>query len=186
VIVVNATPALGFPPHGAAAAPTPALLRERGILLRHAEASDIPFLRRLYASLREEEMAGVPWPPATKQAFLDSQFTLQHVHYVNHYRDADFLLVEQRGKPIGRYYVLRDPSDFLIVDISLERGSRGQGIASALIRQTQDEAGERGAGVQLHVQYGNERARLLYERLGFRRAADEGTHQRLHWMSDAG
>jgi GNAT superfamily N-acetyltransferase len=178
---VNTTPALGFPPHGAAAVATPALLRERGISLRHAEAGDIPFLRRLYACVREEELAAMPWPRAAKQAFLDSQFSLQHLHYVNHYRDAEFLLVEQGGKPIGRYYLLRDTTNFLIVDISLERRSRGQGIATALLRQTQGEAGEWGAEVQLHVQYGNEGARRLYERLGFRHAADEGTHQRLRW-----
>jgi ribosomal protein S18 acetylase RimI-like enzyme len=185
VIVVNATPALGFPPHGVAAVATPALLRERGISLRHAETGDIPFLRLLYACVREEELAAVPWPHAAKQAFLDSQFSLQHLHYMSHYRDADFLLIEQHGKPIGRYYLLRDPSDFLVVDVSLERRCRGQGIATALLRLTQGEAAERGTGVQLHVQYGNEGARRLYERLGFRHADDEGTHQRLRWAPNA-
>lgn len=178
---MNATRAIEFPPHGVAEPSVPALLLERGISLRHAQAGDVPFLRRLYASLREEELAAVPWPQAAKQAFLDSQFSLQHLHYVGHYREADFLLVEHHGKPIGRYYLLRNELDFLIIDISLENRWHGQGIASALIRQTQHEAGEHGTGVQLHVQYGNDGARRLYERLGFRPVADEGSHQRMRW-----
>jgi len=178
--------ALEFPPQDALDVTAPALLQERGICLRGAQARDIPFLRRLYASLREDELAPLPWPQAAKQAFLDNQFSSQHQHYVNHYRDADFLLVEQDGTPIGRYYVQRSTAhDFLIIDISLERHTRGQGIASALIGQTQQQAREYGTGVQLHVQYGNVGAQRLYERLGFAVVADEGAHQRLRWAPDA-
>ncbi|HEV8692577.1 MAG TPA: GNAT family N-acetyltransferase [Lysobacter sp.] len=185
MIALNTMPALGFPPQGAIGVTTPALLRERGIRLRGAQAGDIPFLRRLYASLRKDELAPLPWSQTAKQAFLDNQFTLQHKHYVNHYRDADFLLIEQGDAPIGRYYVQRSPYDFLIIDISLERRSHGQGIASALIEQTQQQASECGTGVQLHVQYDNTGARRLYERLGFIVVADEGAHQRLRWAPDA-
>jgi len=185
MIALNTMPALGFPPHGAVDITVPALLRERGVCLRSAQADDVPFLRQLYASLREDELAPLPWPQAAKQAFLDNQFLLQHQHYVNHYRDADFLVIEQNDVPIGRYYVQRAAHDFLIIDISLDRRSRGQGIASALIGQTQQQAREYGAGVQLHVQYGNDGARRLYERLDFLVTADEGVYQRLRWAPDA-
>jgi len=174
-------PALEFPPQDAADVTVPALLRERRICLRGAHAGDIPFLRRLYASLRADELAPLPWPQAAKQSFLDGQFTLQHRHYVNYYRDADFLMIDQDGTSIGRYYVQRSAHDFLIIDVSLERHARGQGIASALIGQTQQQARECGTGVQLHVQYGNAGARRLYERLGFVAVADEGAYQRMRW-----
>lgn len=174
--------ALEFPPPNTVGIAIPVLLRERGIRLRRAQASDFPFLRGLYASLREDELVSVPWPPTAKQSFLDSQFALQHQHYVHHYRDADFLLIEQDDQSIGRYYVQRPAAhDFVIIDISLERHARGQGIAGGLIGHTQQQARECGAGVQLHVQYDNTGAQRLYERLGFSVAADEGAYRRLRW-----
>src|SRR5690606_33435209 len=122
-----------------------------GVSLRGALDSDLPYLRRLYAGTREAEMAQVPWPPATKRAFLDQQFELQHAHYVSKFQGAQFLVLQRGSEPVGRYYLWRDAEDFLIVDISLDRQVQGQGIGSALIERTQAMAAEHGRGVRLSV-----------------------------------
>ncbi|MEG3191232.1 GNAT family N-acetyltransferase [Lysobacter sp. D1-1-M9] len=158
-----------------------------GILLRAAIASDLPYLRQLYADMREAEMAQVPWPPAAKRAFLDQQFALQHAHYVRHFPGASFMVLQCRAAQVGRYYLLRD-SDFLIIDISLDPQIQGQGVGRALIKRTQALAASLGRGVRLSVRLDNVEARRLYERLGFRRGAvdEHATHLSMRWEPLAG
>ena len=51
------------------------------VTLRPIRDEDRPFLERLYASTRDEELRPVPWSDAQKTAFLASQYALQHAHY---------------------------------------------------------------------------------------------------------
>ncbi len=160
----------------------PAALADRGIFLRPAGDADLPYLGELYASTRADELAHAPWPQAAKQVFLHDQFSLQHRHYLTYYGDADFLMVENDGKPLGRYYLQRVRPDYVIVDISLDAAARGRGVASALIEATQADARKHGCGVVLHVNQQNLAARRLYERHGFvPTAGDAPTHLRMRW-----
>ncbi|MGH8085784.1 MAG: GNAT family N-acetyltransferase [Lysobacter sp.] len=181
-------PLATFPPEaGDTATLVPAALRDRGLNLRTVVDADLPWLRQLYRDLRAEELAPLQWPTAAQSAFADNQFALQHAHYLAHYRAADFLLIEQRGEPVGRYYLLRQtadcPDDYLIVDISLCTKRRGQGIGRALIAQTQQQAAGRGAGVRLHVRHDNTRAQQLYARLGFAATGDRGVDLAMRWCA---
>ena len=63
------------------------------VTFRPVRADDHPFLRALYASTRQDEMALSGWAPEQVEAFLTMQFELQHAHYQRHYADADFLVV---------------------------------------------------------------------------------------------
>jgi len=154
----------------------PALLCERGIGLRAANEGDLPFLALLYAQTRAAELAAVPWPDHIRQAFLDSQFALQHRHYVEQYPEADFLVIHQGDLPVGRFYLAREIEDDLIVDIALQPHWCGQGIGAVLIKATLQQAAVHGRGVHLHVLHGNAGARRLYERLGFQVVGDTGSH----------
>lgn len=162
---------------------TPALLAERGFSLRWLREDDLPWLRDLYATTRADEMAPLPWPASAKRQFLDQQFALQHQHYLARYGDTDFLAIERRGLPAGRYYLQRVAPDHLIVDICLFPGLRGHGAGAALIRQSQADAAALGRGMHLHVLEANPGARRLYERLGFvvSGQALHGTHVPMHW-----
>ena len=75
------------------------------IHLRPRREADRPFLAALYASTREMELSIVPWSEEQKKKFLDWQFEAQTSHYDENYSEADFLIVEQEGQPIGRIYV---------------------------------------------------------------------------------
>lgn len=162
---------------------TPAKLLSRGLCLRHATHADLPWLCRLYASTRADELAAVHWPENLQQAFLQDQFALQHRHYLAHYADSDFLVIQGRQGPMGRFYLQRAAPDHLLVDITLLPEERARGIGTALIAAAQDDARQHGRGMQLHVLRHNAAARRLYERLGFAVTGgeDEGLHHHMRW-----
>lgn len=160
----------------------PAPLAGRGLRLRAANEADLSWLRTLYAGTRAEEMAGVPWPEAARRAFLDQQFALQHRHYVLHFADADFLVLESGDGPCGRLYLRRTAPEHLLVDISLFAHCRGAGLGTALVQAAQDDAARAGRDLCLHVQAGNDGAMRLYRRLGFLPEGETGTgHRSLRW-----
>lgn len=174
--------AAGFPKRGANFA-VPAALRARGIGLRAARDADLPWLRDLYASTRSAELAAVPWPEAAKRAFLDQQFALQHAHYLRHFADADFLIVETAQAPVGRLYLQRGAARHVLVDISLLPAWRGQGVGTALIAHAQALAAAAGCALSLHVLYANPAAQRLYARLGFVAGNASETHLEMLWRA---
>jgi ribosomal protein S18 acetylase RimI-like enzyme len=141
--------------------------------LRPISADDLPLLREIYASTREDELSVVPWSQEQKAAFLRMQFEAQHAHYQKFYPDAQFLLVLVDDVPAGRLYVHRGPSELRLIDIALLPGFRGKGLGAALLRELLEEARGSGRAVTIHVERNN-RALHLYERLGFRTVTDDG------------
>ncbi len=177
------TQALAFPsPAQPTWLDTPGL-SSSGLGLRLATESDLPFLRGLYAKSRAHELAHVPWPDAAKGAFCDSQFVLQHRHYVAHCVPAVFLVVLHEDRMVGRLYLHWTPDALRIVDLLLDAATQGQGIGTVLLRWTQAVAIHAGFdAVGLHVGAHNDRAYALYRRLGFREEApDAGGHRRMAW-----
>lgn len=180
------TEALAFPAPALPAWLDTSGLAKSGLALMPAAASDLPFLRDLYAASRAAELAGVPWPDGVKRAFCDSQFVLQHRHYVAHCVPALFLIVQRAGRPIGRLYLHWTSSELRIVDILLDARVRGRGIGSALLGWAQAAAQVLGAeALSLHVERHNEGACRLYRRLGFHEQGRHGTHLRMAWSPQA-
>lgn len=159
----------------------PPALRVRGLSLRHAHAGDLDALAALYADTRREELSPIPWSEAAKDAFLADQFAMQHHHFLAHYGNTDFMVIQGDAQPVGRYYLQHGEHDDLIVDISLLQAWRGQGVGSALIAASQVAAAQAGRGVKLSVMAGNQAARQLYERLGFVATSQDGMHQSMAW-----
>jgi GNAT superfamily N-acetyltransferase len=144
-------------------------------VLRSATADDLPFLFRLYASTRQEELAPVGWPPDVQEAFLLQQFEAQHRWYHEQYAGASFDVIEVDGELVGRFYVARWERSIRVVDISLMPTHRGRGIGGALLSRLFEEADRDGKPVSIHVERVNP-AQRLYERLGFRLAEDKGVY----------
>lgn len=140
---------------------------------RPIEPADESLLLSIYASTREEEMALVSgWTAEQKFAFLSQQFHAQHQYYQDMYLYKQFRIVLCNGQPAGRLYLDHRPEEIRIVDIALLPDFRGGGLGERLLRSILDDAEAAGKTVTIHVERQN-RARHLYDRLGFQVISDE-------------
>lgn len=158
----------------------PAVLAAQGYVLRAEQGGDRDFLETLYIAVRWPELAAIAWTEEVKLAFLRDQFALQDRHYAEHYAEAEFILVEKQGQPLGRLYLFRGKSDIRIVDISLLPEVRSTGLGTALLRGVQEEARQTGRSVSIHVEKFNP-AHRLYRRLGFQEAGSDGPYWLMKW-----
>jgi ribosomal protein S18 acetylase RimI-like enzyme len=145
------------------------------VALRPATPADEPFLRAVYASTREEELAPLGWPPATREAFLAMQYEAQRRHYRAAYPAARYDVIQADGVDAGRFCVARLDGEIRVVDLALLPAHRGRGIGTRLLAELLAEADARGLPVRIHVESLNP-ARRLYERLGFRLLETRGPY----------
>jgi GNAT superfamily N-acetyltransferase len=122
------------------------------ITLRPATEADYDFIRGLYASTREAEMAHFPFDEAQKRAFLDQQFAAQFAHYGVHYPTCERNIIERDGVPVGRLWIDEWRDQIRLVDIALVPECRGAGIGSTLLRQVMDRGAAAGKPVTIHVE----------------------------------
>jgi ribosomal protein S18 acetylase RimI-like enzyme len=148
------------------------------MVLRPAGDGDRAFLAEVYASTRADELAMLPWSDERKAAFLAHQFEAQDTHYRAHYKGAAFDVIEVDGERAGRLYVHRGAREIRIVDIALAPAFRGRGLGTGLLRALIAEADSGGRTLSIHVEMNN-RARRLYERLGFRAVGEHGPYVRM-------
>lgn len=117
----------------------------------------------------------MPWDDAQKDAFLRMQFSAQDRWYHDQMPDASYQVVLVDGQPAGRLYVDRRADEIRVVDIALLPEHRGNGLGTALMRALLAEADATAKRVTIHVERFN-RARRLYERLGFAEVAEHGVY----------
>jgi len=152
------------------------------VACRPITTADEAFLRRVYASTRERELAMLPWSNEQKAEFVRMQFDAQARYYHDVYADGSFEVVEVDGMPAGRLYVVGGASDIRIVDITLVPEYRGRGIGSDLLQRLLEQGRSSGRTVSIHVEFENP-ARRLYERLGFAEIAQHGIYTLMEWRS---
>jgi ribosomal protein S18 acetylase RimI-like enzyme len=151
-----------------------------GLTFRPIIDADLPFLARVYASTRAEELAATSMTAAQKATFLDWQFRAQHAHFQKHHLRADRLVVMEGGNDVGRLYIERSPTRHSIIDIALLPECRGRGTGEMLLRDLMDEAAAAGKDVSTHVEKYNPAMRL-YRRLGFVAEQDNGVYDLMCW-----
>ena len=153
------------------------------ITLRPITFEDEPFLYRVYADTREDELSPLGWDETQKDSFLRMQFNAQHGFYQEQFPAADFDIILAGDQPIGRLYVDRRDDAIRIVDIALLLEHRNAGIGSALLRDLLTEAAATSRPVRIHVERFNPALRL-YERLGFTQVSDNGVYYLMEWSPD--
>jgi GNAT superfamily N-acetyltransferase len=150
------------------------------VTLRPATPEDEEFLLRVYASVRQEELAQVPWSDAQKEGFLRSQFAAQQLHYRKHNPGAthDIILLDEEA--IGRLYVARREAEIRILDITILSEHRNKGIGTPLIKSLMDEAERAGKPLNIWVESYNP-SHHLFERLGFLKVEDDRVNHLMEW-----
>lgn len=164
-----------MPPPLRAAAPL-------GVSYRDATDDDLGLVALIYASTRIEEVAATGWPIEAQHQFLAQQADAQHRHYRAHYPNAEWLVIERAGKPIGRLYLEEWPTQIRLIDISLLPEGRGEGVGGAILADLQDMAAAAGKALSIHVERNNP-AMTLYHRLGFAKADEHGVYDLMEWRA---
>lgn len=150
------------------------------VSLRPAQTQDEPFLFRVYASTRAEEMALVGWDAEQQQAFLQMQFNAQTQYYRMQYPNAESKIISRDDTPVGRLIVHRSNDEILLMDIALLPEYRNAGMGTTLIRALQSEAEKIHKPLHLHVEPFNP-AMQLYKRLGFIKIDESGIYHLMEW-----
>jgi len=130
-------------------------------VIRPATTDDLPVLLRLWDTFHRE----VPEPD-----YVDVDAENEHREIEAIVEAEGALLAEVDGEPVGfALFELRYPRAGFLTDLWVDRGARGRGTASALVRAAAARLRERGAThLQLEVMASNADARAVYERWGFR------------------
>ena len=147
-----------------------------------SDDDELLFAGRVYASVRKDYLAGLPWNDVQKAAFLLLQFRAQHAWYQQEYPEADWLLISRREEDIGRLYINRGEEELRIIDIALMPAHRRKGAGEAILRDLMDEAAACGSVLSAEVDKAS-RAMRLFRRLGFTIEADRGDCDLLRWAS---
>jgi len=151
---------------------------EGQVALRPPAATDTDFLRTLFESTRERELAALPDDAAFRQMFITLQHDAQRRSYAANHPHGDDKIIDVDGEAQGRLYVDRGAEIIEIVDISLVPACRNRGVGTRLLQDLAAEAARRGVALGLRVAVSNP-AQRLYERLGFRSVESDGVYRRL-------
>ncbi len=109
------------------------------------------------------------------------QFHAQQTSYQNQFPNSSYQIVLMQELAVGSMLVIRNEAEIRLADIALLPEYRDRGIGGYLIQNLLVEATQAGKPVRLQVIQFN-RAIQLYQRLGFSKVGDNGTHFLLEWQ----
>ncbi|MDZ7896454.1 MAG: GNAT family N-acetyltransferase [Arcicella sp.] len=157
--------------------------KNTNLKLRLFSEEDIPFLKKVYFSSREEELKQVKeWTDDVKNAFLTQQFNAQHDYYQKNYIGAEFFVIEYGNNTIGRlYYDEGFDGGIRIIDIAILPAYQKKGIGTDILEGVFERAKAIEQHITIHVESFNP-AMNLYKRLGFQKISEtNGVYHLLQW-----
>lgn len=157
--------------------------KNNDLKLRLFSETDIPFLKKVYFSSREEELKQASdWSAEMKISFLTQQFEAQHEYYQKNYIGAVFFVIEYQKKEVGRLYYHEDfHGGIRIIDIALLPNFQKKGIGTEVLKGIFERANTIEKNVTIHVESFNP-AMNLYKRLGFQKISEtNGVYHLLQW-----
>ena len=158
-------------------------MAEESITLRPATEDDQDFLLELFKSSRGDDLRGLGWEEERIGEFLGMQYEAQQNFVRADHPKINDQIVLSEGTPVGHLAVEHRPNEFRLVDLALLPEHRNHGTGALLIQelQTQSAAARRPLRTQV-IRYN--RAVGLFERLGFRRTSETGTHFQMEWLPE--
>ena len=131
--------------------------------------SDLAYI----SGLGEEQITGI----------IREQFINEHKQLINMYPDGEFNIVMLNEKPIGRFYINYGKDIDHIMELGFLEEYRGLGIGKKIINEVIKNAIEKNKIVHLQVPWFNQRAYILYEKLGFKVIEDGVVFRKMQYMS---
>lgn len=148
--------------------------------VRDAEEGDLPFLRALYGSTRQD--LGL-LPQALRDPLIELQFQAQRRGYAASYPQTRQEIIEVGAAGVGHLLTAEQANELVLVDFGLLPEWRGQGIGGAALRLLQARARVAAQGMRLQVTKGNPAVRL-YARHGFVISAEDEVRLTMRWTGD--
>jgi GNAT superfamily N-acetyltransferase len=151
------------------------------ISLRPVTEADKEFLLELYQSSRGDDLRQLGWDEDRISEFLSFQHDAQQLFYRTDHQQASDEIVLVAGQPAGRLVVEQREGEIRCIEIALLPAHRGAGVGTKLLRELQQQARQINKPLRLQVIRFN-RALTLFERLGFERTSETGTHFQMEWQ----
>ena len=154
------------------------------ITLRPEAKSDHEMMYRCYRHVRTPELQNAGFPEEHADEFLRSQYDAQQASYKYESPDAEYCVIQLKGRPVGRHYLDRSLGTLRVMDLMVLPEFADKGIEQHLIRELMDESRRTGEMVEAWVEEfrGTDKA---YLDLGFTYIEGDEVHQRLGWPAEA-
>ena|GEM_PF-208913 len=150
------------------------------LTLRPARGEDAAFLLEVYKSSRGEDLRELGWDENRVAEFLDMQHEAQRTFDAQDYAQANDEVILSAGERAGRLLVDSRENEIRCIDLALLPEFRNRGVGTQLLRRLQRDAAKANKPLRLQViRYS--RAVGLFERLGFVRTSETGTHFQMEW-----
>lgn len=147
---------------------------------RPPDQSDDAFLARLYASTRTD-LLHLPVPTGVVSSIIRHQQQLQSASYATDFPNAEHLLLEHEGTPVGRAVIHQSREETRLVDLSIAPEARRRGHARAVLRALQERATHDAMSITLRVRKDNAAARALYLSHGFVATGEDEVSEQMCW-----
>jgi GNAT superfamily N-acetyltransferase len=151
--------------------------KDVNVELRDITPDDESFLYQVYASTRDQELAGLGWDEKQKDAFIRMQFVIREKSFPR----VDDRIVVLDGRSIGRLAVDHSEEAIWIRDIALLTEYRSAGIGTRLIKDLMHKATACARPLMLHVLFVSPAVKL-YERLGFSTTGSDAGYLEMTWL----
>lgn len=150
------------------------------ITVRPVAPGDEELLLKIYQSSRGDDLRGLGWDEDRISEFLEMQYEAQQHFFDSEYQRANDEIILLAGEPAGRLIVERREYEIRFIDMALLPEHRNNGVGAFLIGKLQDEARRQSKPLRLQV-IRFSRAVNLFERAGFARTSETGTHFQMEW-----
>ncbi len=154
------------------------------ISIRESEASDTPFLEKLYLETRYSEFAQIGWDENRIRMLLKMQFDTQTQAYQMQFPDARTFVIEADGVAVGRLITGDNSNELRLIDIAILPASHGFGIGNFVMKKLQTEARKIGKSMILQVLKTNIPAIGLYEKFSFETVSEDDLYLTMEWRTE--
>ena len=141
-------------------------------------------LFELFREAHEDEFEALSLPTDQLETILQMQFQAQKSDYAFRHPEAVHEIIETRGSTVGQWVWTEKSDHFILIDISISKTSRNQGVASQVVRTLLKKSAQKGLPVHGHVARNNPKAIALWNQLGFRTVGQDQMHLAIEFTPD--